>query len=345
MRVLVTGATSEPGVALVRGLLADPDVELVLASGISGREHLPHHPRLEFHGADLTRARSVHDLLRGPVRALGIDAIVHGAMHRRARDEGRHVHELNVEVTRALLCGAAEHPTVRRFVLRSSAAVYAVGTRAPNLLDEDTALELDPRAPQWVRDRVEADLTVCAHGGDPHLDVAVLRCAEILAPGAGSQLWDYLKSRICLRPAGFDPMINLLSLDDAVAALRLALRSRARGVYNIVGADTLPLSQVARRWRRRDVPVPAPLLGPLYRWRTRLAGLEFRYDLDRRRFHFGGVLDGRRAADALGYWPTHPLSWPDGHGAVRHATCSTSGHEGHRGAGPGAVPGRDHHGV
>lgn len=311
MKVLVTGATAQPGLALVDALLDDPAVELVLASGVDDGAALPDDPRLIFHRADLTRARAVHDLLHGPVRTLGIDAAVHGPLHRDARDEGRRVHDQNVEVTRALLLGAAGHPTLRRLVFRSSGAVYAVRAREPNLLDEDTALELDPGAPQWVRDRVEADLTVCARLGEPGPDIVVLRCAEILAPGTGSQLWDYLQSRVCLRPMGFDPMINLLSLDDAVAAIRGALTTRVRGVYNIRGADTLPLSRIAGRWRRHDVPVPGPLLAPLYRWRTRVVGFEFRYDLNLRRFHFGGILDGRRAQRVLGYVPHHPLRWPD----------------------------------
>ena len=52
--------------------------------------------------------------------------------------------------------------------------------------DEDAALELDPGAPPWLRDRVEADVTVCAHLAGP-LQIAVLRFAELLA--CGTQLW------------------------------------------------------------------------------------------------------------------------------------------------------------
>ena len=32
--------------------------------------------------------------------------------------------------------------------------------------------------------------------------------------------------------------------------------------------------------------------------------------MNRRRFHFTGILDGRRAADILGYIPAHPVDWP-----------------------------------
>jgi hypothetical protein len=81
-------------------------------------------------------------------------------------------------------------------------------------------------------------------------------------------------------------------------------------VFNIPGFDTLPLSRLIARAGRRDIPVPGPLLAPLYRLRTRTVGTEFRYDLNTRRFHFGGILDGSRARAALGYEPHHASAYP-----------------------------------
>ena len=40
-----------------------------------------------------------------------------------------------------------------------------------------------------------------------------------------------------------------------------------------------------------------------------LAGFDFRYDVNLRRFHFGGVLDGTRAQRELGYTPKTPVHW------------------------------------
>jgi len=171
------------------------------------------------------------------------------------------------------------------------------------------ALDFEPSSPQWVRDRVEADLTVCAHLGSP-LSIAVLRCAEILAPASGSQLWDYLSSRVCLRPLGFDPMLNVLSPEDAATAVIAALHSRGAGAFNIPGLDTLPLSRAIAESLRTDIPIPGPLMAPLYGLRRRLAGFDFRYDMNVRRFHFGGVVDGTHARDALGYRPRVEVSWP-----------------------------------
>jgi len=310
MNVLVTGATTPLGRALVGALLASGDVGHVLAIGVepAGPGLPPRGPRFSYEHADLTRPRILHDLLFGAARAAGIDTIVHGVLHRAMRDRGERIHTINVEITRMLLAACARHPTIRRFVLRSGAEVYATRPDEPNVIDENHPMVFDPAAPQWVRDRVEADLVACTQIAAGPLAIAIVRCAEILAPDIGSQLWDYLGSRVCMRPFGFDPMINVLSIEDAVDGLFRAMACDARGVFNLPGFDTLPLSRLITRWGRRDVPVPGPLLAPLYWLRTQTVGFEFRYDMNLQRFHLGGVLEGARARSVLGYEPHHPLA-------------------------------------
>ncbi len=310
MRVMVTGASTPLGLAIIERLRALREVSFILAVGRERRlEALADDRRLRYVGADLTHERSVHDLVWGEGKDHLIDTVIHTAQHRRVSDEGRVVHRQNVDSTRSLVVACNDHPSVRRFVLRSFAEVYATPPAATHLLTEDDPLDFAPATPQWVRDRVEADLTACAHAGDP-LRIAVLRCAEVLAPNSGSQLWDYLQSRVCMRPLGFDPIINVLSLDDAATAFVTAAASSLVGPFNIPGADTLPLTSAIFESQRLDIPVPGMLMAPLYNLRHRLAGFEFRYDLNARRFHFGGVLDGTRARDQLGYVPSVPAVWP-----------------------------------
>lgn len=311
--VLVTSATTPLGRALVQTLLADPSVERVLALGCDDRAWaFPHiaSSALIYRQVDLTRSRELHDLLFGLARDLEIEVVVHSALHRNARDEGRATRELNVAVTRQLLRFADGHPCIRHLVFRSTGSVYRIDPKRAVLLTEEHPLELSPAAPQSVRDRVEADLTVCTRMGMLSCSVALLRCAEILAANVGSQLFDYLQSRLCFRPIGFDPMLNVLSLEDATRALTLAVRSTATGVFNIPGADTLPLSRAIELWGRVGIPLPGPLLSPLYRARASAFSMEFRYDMNHRRFHFSAVLDGTRARAQLGFEPRSPIAWP-----------------------------------
>ena len=312
--VLITGVDTPLGESLARALLADPNVGQVLAIGSRPPEEaLPfsHANRLTYIQIDLLKERRIKELLFGPARDLGVEVVVHTALSASATEEGKRVHALNVDATRSLLKLCERHPTIHRFVLRSSSDVYQVQADLPVLIAEDHPLNLAPSAPQFVRDRVEADLHACVHMGLSRLQIVVLRCAEILAPGTGSQLFDYLQSPICFRPMGYDPMINVISLRDAVAALVAATRAPEQGVYNVPGADTLPLSEAIRRWGRLAVGLPGALLTPLYRWRQRFRGHDFRYGMNRRRFHYSGVLDGRRARDVLGFIPSNTINWPN----------------------------------
>lgn len=314
-RYLITGATTPIGLELIDLLVQAPDTEHIMAVGLEPLEKTALDTTcgpISYHQVDLTRHRRVRRLLFGPARELKITALAHLAQHRSALDAGKRVRAINVEATRGLLAMAEQHPTLRRFVLRSSAQVYSIDADQPHILGEDHPLNLSPQAPQWIRDRVEADLTVCTRVGMSQLEICVLRMAECLAPDTGSQLYDYLQSRVCFRPAGFDPMLNVTTVKDSALALSLALRSHARGIFNIPACDMMPLSEVIRRWGRKNIPVPGPVMQPLYALRARALGSQFRYDLNRWRFHFNGVLDGSRARHELGFTPRHPVHWPVG---------------------------------
>lgn len=310
--VLVTGATTPFGDELVRQLLDDEGVAHVLAVGVEARETvLPYvSDKLTYVQADFTHMRKIRELMFGPALALGVDTVMHGALHRKASDGGQRVHRLNVECTRLLLQLAERHPTVQRFVFASSAHVYKIRSDRADLIAEEHPLNLSPAAPQWVRDRIEADLTVCTRMGMSRVKIAVLRFAEIFAAHMGSQMWDYLHGRVCLRPMGYDPMLNLLTIADAVDAAIRALKSDALGIFNVPGSDTAPVSEIIRLFGRTPIPVPSPLMEPLYAARQKVEGSDFRFDLNQWRFHHSAILDGRRAEEVLGYSPRRGYDWP-----------------------------------
>ena len=285
MRVMVTGATTPLGAAIIERLLSTADVDHVLAIGREP-EALTRDERILYRRVDLTRTRELHDLVWGLARELDIAVVIHACQHRDVHDGGARVHQQNVGATRALLAACENHPTITRVVTRSYADVYESHGKLIELLDERAPLELSPLAPQWLRDRVEADLGACAAAAGP-LEVAVLRCADILAPEVGSRLWEYLQARVCMRPLGFDPMVNVLSLEDAAAAFVAAIETAAVGPFNITGYETLPLSCAIIASGRMQMPgrFAAPQLG-------------------------GPLLDGTRARKELRYVPHTPVRWP-----------------------------------
>ncbi|MCB9668888.1 MAG: NAD-dependent epimerase/dehydratase family protein [Alphaproteobacteria bacterium] len=313
--VLVTGATTTVGESLVRSLVADTRVRHVLAVAREAPEQAPlfsHGNRLTYLQVDLARSRHVRELLFGPARDLGVEVVVHLNQQDSGFQRGRRTHAANVEALRAMMDLADRHPTIRRLVLKSYAVVYKVSLELPVLVREEHPLNLSPKAPQYIRDRVEADLTACARMGLSSYETVVLRCAEAIGPGTGSQLFDYLDAPIAFRPMGFDPMVNVSTVEDVVCALERATHGSGEGVFNVPGFDTLPLSEAIRKWGTPSLPLPGPLVSKAYTLRHRLTGSKFSYGLNRNRLHLGLVLDGHRAADVLGYTPSHPLDWPVG---------------------------------
>ena len=303
--VLVTGATQPLGRAVIARLL-EADEGPILAVGLE--EDGGFGPEVTYRRVDLSHSRAIKALVDGPVASMGLSCVVHLAFHRRGG--GHRARKLHTDGTRELLHRCEAHPGVRRFIFRSSAEVYATRPDRPDMLREDHPLELSGRGGPWLQELVEADVSVAMRMGMAPMEVVILRCAEILSPHMGSQLYDYLQSRVCLRPLGFDPLVNVLSLDDAARAMALAVSARGSGVYNIPGKDILPLSRAARLWGRQSIGLPGPLLGPLYRWRGRLRGTDFRYEDNAWHFHFNGVLDGSRAREGLCYEPEVGVDWP-----------------------------------
>jgi hypothetical protein len=54
------------------------------------------------------------------------------------------------------------------------------------------------------------------------------------------------------------------------------------------------------------------LIRRLYTLRHWAVGSDFSYGINRKRMHYGLVLDGTRAREVLGYIPKHPVDWPVG---------------------------------
>ena len=192
----------------------------------------------------------------------------------RARDRGRARPRARTSRPRASSCCAAPtHPTIRRFVYRSFGEVYARRRARPEPGRRGRSRSTSPaRAAVGARPRRGRPDGVRALGRRRCRSrcCAAPRCSR---PTPAASCWDYLGSRVCLRPLGFDPMINVLSLDDAVAraSRRRCARRRTRRVQHPGRRHAAAVAAIAERGGS-DVPVPGPLLAPLYRlraWRRR----------------------------------------------------------------------------
>jgi UDP-glucose 4-epimerase len=206
-------------------------------------------------------------------RKLPVKAIVHMGIMHDPRMSAQDHHSFNVlGTTRVLECAARYG--VKKLIVLSSANVYGPSPDNSNFLTEEAPLMAASRFPS-VRDLIEVDML--AHGffwRQPTVETVVLRPVHIVGRTIRNAPSNYLRLKrpVCL--LGFDPMVQLIHMQDVGEALVAALRPGLKGVYNVVGPGEVPLSSCFRELGARPIPVPHPLarslVGRLFRYR--LAG-------------------------------------------------------------------------
>jgi UDP-glucose 4-epimerase len=117
---------------------------------------------------------------------------------------------------------------------------------------------------------------------------------------------NYLRLKRPWVMAGFDPMVQLIHMEDVARAMIDALRPEAKGVYNVVGPGEVPLSAVLKELKRSPIPVPHPIARPLLKamFRYRLADFP-PPELDH--IQFLCAVDGGRFEQELRWKPLHSM--------------------------------------
>jgi UDP-glucose 4-epimerase len=266
-RVLVTGISEPLGRAIAERMATRVNVDIVIgASRDSGSAaSVPGIEVVDLSG-DYT---GIADLLR----SRQVDTIIHADRSWSLSGSGRDGTSDHVIATMQLAAAAAHREaTVRRVVMVSSTRVYPASARAP--LHHSESESLQPRRGSLAAALVEAEGFVRDLAtANPNLSVSILRFAELAGPGTHDPLARLLASPVAPAVWGFDPPVQLLHVDDAVAAVVHATNLDLAGVYN-VAADGLV------RWRRAarlaHTPLielavtPSSVLTTLLRWSYRL---------------------------------------------------------------------------
>lgn len=313
MRVVVTGASGNVGVPLLRQLVSDPGVETVVGiarrppaagSGPAGTEPV------EWVACELGSA-SAPQLLRSAFA--GADAVVHLAWLLQPSHRPDVMHATNVEGTRQVI-DAVVATGVPALVHASSVGVYSAGPK-DRYVDESWPTE-GFASSVYSRHKVAAERMLDQLERDrPELRVVRMRKALIFQRDAGSALGRYflgpLVPGVLARPRLLPvvPALDRLRLqgvhsEDVATAYRLAVGSTFRGPVNLAAEPVLDSASLGRLLNARPVPVPPGLLriAADLSWRLRLQPTDPGWvDLAL------GVplLDTTRARDELGWSPRH----------------------------------------
>jgi UDP-glucose 4-epimerase len=254
---------------------------------------------IELHQVDL-RSKKARDIFR----VGDVDALIHlGVMHDpRARPS--ELYSWNITGTTKLLeyCQAYRVPKV---VLLSSANVYGPRPDNPQFLTEEAPLLAAQRFPA-MRDLVEIDHLVSTFlWRATQVETVILRPVHMVGQVHNAPS-NYLRIERPPVLLGFDPMIQLIHVQDVAEAIVAALQPNRRGIYNLVGPGEVPLSTVLRELHREPVPIPHPVARPILSLAFRLGISSFPVaELDFIRYVC--MVDGRRAAAELGFRPRFGL--------------------------------------
>jgi UDP-glucose 4-epimerase len=252
-KVLITGIAGGQGRLLARRLAENYEV-----CGVD-RVEWDGAPRgIRVHSVDL-RKKKFEDVIRTELPT----AIVHMGFVRHFRSDAGTRHDVNVRGTKQLIDHCVNHG-VQKLVVLSSSYVYGAFPENPYFMDEDQPLSGSRSYPE-IRDLVEVDTLATAFlWRYPHIRTCVLRPVNVLGFTVHSMIAEYLRQRTVPTVMGFDPMMQFIHEEDVSEAIALALEHGLQGVFNVVGPGEVPLHTAIRESGGRALPLPEPLMRPVF---------------------------------------------------------------------------------
>jgi UDP-glucose 4-epimerase len=242
---LVTGVSEFWGSRVAAALLDQPGYHVI------GLDNEP--PKAEIKGLDFVRADIRNPLLVDLLKSERVEIVCHLQFIEGSRlSESAFDH--NVMGTSKALAACAE-AGVRKIVLRSSTAVYGARPDNPAFLTEEHTLK-GSLAYGLTRDLMEIEAFCNGfRRQSPQTALTILRFASVVGSTVKTPLTRFLSNPLAPVLWGFDPMMQVIHEEDAVAALVHAVEQDAPGVFNVAAEGVLPLSRVMGLAGKLPLPV------------------------------------------------------------------------------------------
>lgn len=195
------------------------------------------------------------------------------------------------------LLGACRAAGVRHVIVRSHGWIYGASPLNPLLMTEERPIKTNHSC-GLLRTLGEVEQIVADFAArHPEITVTVLRPAPLI--NQDGPVMKYLLSPSPQLLFGFDPMIQLLHVDDAACAVVAAVDQPIGGAFNLAPEHPMPLSQVIRRLGKQ----PAAAVGPLF---DNQPPPGWPFDVDYLRYRC--TIDPQRACRLLGWSAKHDMA-------------------------------------
>ena len=263
-RIAVTGSSGYVGTVLIRHLVEREDVGGIVA--IDVRE-----PSQNL-GSKVSFVRQdVSEPFPGLFAEHNVDTVVHLAYVLRQGRNRQSNRRVNVDGTRNTI-EACRRGGVRRIVYLSSTSVYGAHPDNPQALTE----EMPPRPVagfQYSEDKLESERLLSEYASaSPGVAMCILRCCPVFGANADNFIASAFDKPFLVAVSGANPPMQFLHEEDMVRCLAQATLEKAEGLYNLAGAGSISLDEMAAARGRRLVTLPSWLLYPLTQitWAIRL---------------------------------------------------------------------------
>ncbi|NKQ58406.1 NAD-dependent epimerase/dehydratase family protein [Amycolatopsis sp. K13G38] len=299
--VLVTGVGGELGGRLFARLGNHPDFDRVIGIDTAAprKQVLRRLGRAEFVRADIR-----NPLIARVIADAEVDTVVHAATTCHPAGPARRapLKEVNVIGTMRLLAACQRSASVRKLVVKSSAAVYGAGARSQAVFTEDSEL-IPASSTGYAKDAVEMEGYVRGLARRrPDITVTTLRFANLIGPDVDTVLSRYFALPVVPTVLGYDARLQLLHSGDGLAVLESAATEDKPGVFNVASDGVLTLSQAIRRAGRVELPVPRAVVPSVAKVLRGAHVVNFSED-QVRLLNYGRVVDTTRLKEVFGYRP------------------------------------------
>ncbi len=293
MKILITGASGAIA-RLVAGALS-PKYELV---GVDPRPapsetHFPG----EFVVADY-HSRKLDEVFKQH----RFDAVMHlGRIRESQKYSPQYRFQMNVVGTQKLL-DLCKSGGVKNLIILSTYHVYGAHKLNPLALTEAAPLRASQSFPE-LADAVELDhAAVSFMWREREIRTTILRPTNVIGKHVRNTICSLLRSGVCPRVFGFDPLMQFIDEKDLARALILALENQTPGVFNVGGEGVIALSHAIRRAEAVSVPIPPLVSASFVRVLSEVSGIPFPPYLVEY-FKYPTVINDDAFRKAFGYVP------------------------------------------
>ena len=247
MKILITGASSAIA-RLVAGALS-PKYELV---GVDPRPapSASHFPG-EFHVTDYN-SRKLDEVFKKHT----FDAVMHlGRIRESQKFSAQYRFQMNVIGTQKLL-DLCRLNDVKNLIVLSTYHVYGAHRLNALQLTEESPLRASQTFPELV-DAVELDHSATTFMWK-HREVrtTILRPVNVIGKHVRNTICSLLRSGVCPKIIGFDPLMQFMDEKDLARALILSLENPISGVFNVAGEGVIAYSHAIRNAQAMTIPIP-----------------------------------------------------------------------------------------